>query len=76
MTAPLRIALIGAGMMGANHARIVADSPDAKLAAVCDVNIGAARALAERYRCGAYSDVDSLLAGEKIDGAIVATTTS
>lgn len=76
MTAPLRIALIGAGMMGANHARIVADSPDAELAAVCDVNVRAARALAERYRCGAYADVESLLAGEKIDGAIVATTTS
>ncbi|HQX12262.1 MAG TPA: Gfo/Idh/MocA family oxidoreductase [Thermoflexales bacterium] len=76
MTPPLRIALVGAGMMGANHARVIAESPEAELAAVCDVNIGAARALAERYRSRAYSDLDALLAGEKIDGAIVATTTS
>lgn len=63
-------------MMGANHARVISDSPDAELVAVCDVNASAARALAERYHCAAYADVESLVAAERIDGAIVATTTS
>ena len=49
MQNPLRIGVIGLGLIGGLHARIVHECPNAVLAAVTDINEGAARAAAERY---------------------------
>lgn len=52
-----RIAIIGAGLMGADHAKIVAeDLPGATLQVVCDTDADRARKVAEAY--GAH-DVDA-----------------
>ena len=49
MQNPLRIGVIGLGLIGGLHARIVHECPNAVLAAVTDINEGAARAAAARY---------------------------
>ena len=46
----VRIAIIGAGIMGADHARIVAnDLPGAALQVVCDISAARACAVAEEH---------------------------
>ncbi len=47
MSAPLPVAVVGAGHMGRHHVRTLAALPTARLVAVVDTNIERARALAE-----------------------------
>jgi predicted dehydrogenase len=69
----LRVALVGAGTMGANHARVVAEAPRATLGVVIDLEQDRAGQLAERYGFASSSDVSD--AG-RCDAAILATSTS
>ena len=70
-----RIAVIGAGLMGADHARIVAeDMPGAVLQVVCDMDQGRARKIAEA--CGAAdvaSDPQAVIARADVDAVIIAS---
>jgi myo-inositol 2-dehydrogenase / D-chiro-inositol 1-dehydrogenase len=53
----VRIAIIGAGIMGADHARIVAeDLPGVSLQVVCDASQERARKAADEYGAGDASD--------------------
>ncbi len=67
---PVRLALVGAGAMGANHARVVATEPGVELACVVDTEPGRARRLAERYGAAWNTDLAAVL---DADGIIVAT---
>ncbi|MER5173540.1 Gfo/Idh/MocA family oxidoreductase [Thioclava kandeliae] len=71
----IRLGLIGAGLMGADHARIIAlDLPDASLQVVCDMDPTRARAVADA--CGAAdiaSDPEAVIAREDVDALIVAS---
>lgn len=71
----VRVGLIGAGVMGADHARILHDGvPGAVLAAVHDVDPARARALAGE--CGGARVVDdaaALVADPGVDAVIVAS---
>jgi predicted dehydrogenase len=69
----LRVALVGAGTMGANHARVVAEAPRATLGVVIDLDAERAGQLAERYGFASSSDVTD--AG-RCDAAILATSTA
>jgi myo-inositol 2-dehydrogenase/D-chiro-inositol 1-dehydrogenase len=52
----IRVAVIGAGVMGADHARIIATQiPGAKLAIVCDADASRANAIAEETGATPYS---------------------
>lgn len=66
------IAVIGCGMMGRNHARVVAESRNAELAVVIDNDRRRAQDLARQYSARAESDF-AFAAG--CDAAIVATPT-
>jgi predicted dehydrogenase len=55
-----RIALIGAGAMGANHARTVANMPDARLVAVVDPDRARADALAIAHGAVALDRLDPI----------------
>lgn len=73
MAEPLRIGLIGAGAIGAWHARIIAERPDAVLAAICDIDGGRAAQLAEPYGAAVFADAASLFAKAALDGVIIAS---
>lgn len=73
MQNPLRIGVIGLGLIGGLHARIVHECPNAVLAAVTDINEGAARAAAERYGCQWYADFRRMCDEAALDAVCICT---
>jgi predicted dehydrogenase len=71
-TQPVRIAIVGAGLWGTNHAHALADHPRATLALICDRDAARARAMAERHGCAWTADVADL-ARHDLDAVTVAT---
>lgn len=69
-----RLALIGAGQFGRNHARVIHESDRAQLTAVVDIDPARAAEAAALYHAEALTDYH-LLPG-KVDAAIVAAPTS
>lgn len=71
----IRIAVIGAGIMGADHARIVArDLPGTTLQVICDASPERAREVAERYGAvDVSSDPMQTLARTDVDAVIIAS---
>ena len=71
----IRIALLGAGIMGADHARIVSgDLPGATLQVVCDAFAERAKAVADE--CGAAdvaSDPMAVIARRDVDAILIAS---
>ncbi|TPW75986.1 Gfo/Idh/MocA family protein [Schumannella soli] len=67
-----RIALVGAGSMGRNHARVIAENPDATLELVVDPFEETGRPTADRY--GARW-VPSIEEKGDLDGVVIAATT-
>lgn len=53
---PLRVAVIGVGAFGRNHARVYAELPEAELVAVVDRDPAAAAEAAAKHGCAALSD--------------------
>lgn len=71
----MKIAIVGAGAIGAIHAQSILDNPRADLAAVCDVDPGAASRLAEPRNAAVVTELDELLALAP-DALIVASSTA
>lgn len=71
-----RIAVIGVGAFGQNHARVLAALDEAELVAVVDTDADRAQKIAAEHGCRGVSGVSdaSMLAGE-IDAAVVAVPT-
>jgi UDP-N-acetylglucosamine 3-dehydrogenase len=73
---PLRISVVGAGLMGRFHARAVSEHPRTELADVVDAS-PEAEAVAWERRARWLRDVDELLEGPSLpDAAIVSVPTS
>ena len=53
----IKVALVGAGQMGSSHARVIAESGDAELEVIVDVDAAAAQRLADRYGSRASTDL-------------------
>ena len=70
---PLRVGIIGAGLLGTAHARTVASSSDARLVAVADTRLSAARSAVKGTPAASYSDVSRMLRVEDLGAVIVAT---
>lgn len=70
----VRVALIGAGRIGRNHAEIVARRvPGAALVAVVDPVDGAARSVADTLDVEhAFTDVDAALSSDAVDAVVIA----
>ena len=66
------VVLVGAGQMGANHARTIFQSDDFQLACIYDVNADRADALARQFSSRAISSLDAL---NGVQAAVVATST-
>ena len=73
MTNPLNVAVIGAGLLGSRHARVFHEQPDARLAAVIDVDPRRAGEVAGRYGAAAYASLGEALLGTPIDAVSIAT---
>jgi predicted dehydrogenase len=58
---PLRIGVVGAGIMGCNHARVLSELPHAELVGVVDPNVGQTEFVGRTLGCGTFSDVAKLL---------------
>ena len=71
----VRLAVIGAGIMGADHARIVAeDLPGATLQVVCDMDQARAAAVAEATGAiDVATDPEAVIARNDVDAVIVAS---
>lgn len=72
----LRVAVVGAGVMGRYHALNYATMPGVKLVAAVDSNLERRSAMADMHGCATYASVEALLANESIDAASVAVPTS
>ncbi|HEX8938930.1 MAG TPA: Gfo/Idh/MocA family oxidoreductase [Candidatus Limnocylindrales bacterium] len=77
MAARIGIGLVGAGRMGSTHARILARGmPEAALAGIADVDLAAARRLADEVGVEiAVGSVEELLAAPGVDALLVAVST-
>ena len=73
---PIRVAVIGVGSMGRNHARVYNDLPEANLVAVADVNMDAARLIGEQMRIRYYEDYREMLDDIKPDAVSIAVPTA
>lgn len=66
-----RIALMGAGLIGREHANLLASHRTAELVAICDPSPAAAE-LAAEMSVPHWADYQAMLDGTEIDGAIIA----
>ncbi|GAA1652728.1 Gfo/Idh/MocA family oxidoreductase [Actinoplanes couchii] len=74
---PVRVALIGAGRIGASHAEVLARRvPEADLVAVVDPRPGAADLVAGPLGATALTSVDDVLADPAVDAVVVAAATT
>lgn len=71
---PLRVAVIGVGHLGKEHARILSALPDVELVGVMDVNFEQAQIVARRHNARAFQDFWPLL--NLIDAASIVVPTS
>ncbi len=53
---PLRLAVVGVGHLGKEHARILKGMPDVELVAVVDVSNDQAQAIAKKLDCLAFTN--------------------
>jgi predicted dehydrogenase len=70
--APLKLAVIGAGLIGKRHAEYIDAEPTAVLSAIVDP-APAGRLLAERLGAACFADFAELLEADRPDGVIIAT---
>ena len=69
----VRVAVVGAGDFGRNHARVYRELPDAELVGIVDPNAERAAKIAAEFSTSVISDIESL-AG-RVDAASVAVPT-
>ncbi|MEM7347577.1 MAG: Gfo/Idh/MocA family oxidoreductase, partial [Chloroflexota bacterium] len=72
---PIKLAVIGAGLIGQKHVEIIRRNANCEIAAICDADPAAA-ATAEMYGVPFYQDYNRLLIEQSLDGAIIATPTN
>jgi UDP-N-acetylglucosamine 3-dehydrogenase len=70
----VKISVIGVGFWGRNHVRVLSGLEGVTVEAVYDVNLEAAKSIAERYNCKVASNLEEAI--EKSDAITVCTPTS
>src|SRR4051794_13873449 len=72
---PLRVGVVGVGMMGADHAERLANrTANATLVAVADPDLDRAQQLASRYPgVAAYADPLELIRDDRVDAVLIAS---
>ncbi len=70
---PLKVAVIGAGHIGARHLEAYRSSPNAEIVGVCDLMKDRAESLASQYNCSAFTSVAELLSKSGVEAVSIAT---
>ncbi len=72
---PVRVAIIGAGIMGADHARLFAEElPNVTVTAICDTSEERARLVADRLQVGVVlTDPFEAATADHADAVVIAT---
>jgi predicted dehydrogenase len=71
---PVKVAVVGAGLMGAQHAEAYSLNRSAQILAVVDVREDVARRVADRFAARAYGDVSEMLAETDVDAVSICTS--
>ncbi|MBI1778487.1 MAG: Gfo/Idh/MocA family oxidoreductase [Proteobacteria bacterium] len=71
--ARIKVAVVGAGILGSRHARVFHEHAEAEMVAVVDIDETRARRVAERSGARVYTNLGELLAGDAFDALAVAT---
>lgn len=71
----MRVIVIGAGVMGRNHIRVLNEMPSAELVGIVDQNLDLAQTLGDRVGASAFSDHRTALAATGAEAAVVAVPT-
>jgi predicted dehydrogenase len=71
----MKVAVIGVGSMGRNHARVYSEIPEVELVAVSDADARVASSVAEKLGARAYHDYRELLEKEKPEAVSIAVPT-
>lgn len=71
MERTLNVGVIGLGLIGSLHVRVMRQLPNVRLVAVADANPVRARAISEEQQCCSYSDYRELLARKDIDAVSI-----
>ena len=69
---PVKLAIIGLGLMGSRHVEIVRSSKECELVGICDLDPDL-RSIADRHGVPFFQDINEMLDRTKPDGAILAT---
>jgi len=69
----LGVAVVGTGFWGKNHARVYRELEETDLLAVCDIDAGRARAVADQFGAKSYTNVRKMLKNEEIKAVSVCT---
>jgi len=72
----MRVAVIGAGAMGRNHARVYSELPDVELVAVCDRDFSIARTVAYRHHAKAFGNFRKMLDEIQPEAVTIAVPTA
>lgn len=73
----MKVALIGCGSWGSNHARVYFELDDiCELTAVCDIDRIRAERIARKYGCKAYTDYQELISECKPEAVSICTPSS
>lgn len=70
----LKIAVVGAGLIGQRHVGLIQASDQCELAAICDSNPAAETVV--QANVPFYQDLNKMLAAETLDGAVIASPTN
>jgi len=71
---PFRVGVVGVGVMGSNHARVISELPDVELAGIVDIDRHQARNVSRSLGCRAFENLDALLECG-VDAATIAAPT-
>lgn len=69
----LGVAVVGTGFWGKNHARVYRELEETDLLAVCDIDAGRARAVADQFGAKSFTSVRRMLKNEEIKAVSVCT---
>ena len=74
MSKVLKMGVVGCGFFGQKHADIINQIGNAELAAVCDTNLEAAKALGEKLGCRYYGSHTEMYEKEQLDAVSIAVS--